>query len=81
MARTSLGRFAEPALWILVALGRGPAAAATLLVSVRRLDGPVGPATLLGALARLERSELIERSTADRPPMYRLTTYSPEASS
>ncbi|TAK02349.1 MAG: PadR family transcriptional regulator [Chloroflexota bacterium] len=81
MARASMGRFAEPALWILVALGRGPAAAATLLVTVRRLDGPVGPATLIGALARLERSELIERSTADRPPMYRLATYSPEASS
>lgn len=76
MARASMGRFAEPALWILVALGRGPAAATSLLVTARRLDGPVGPATLIGALARLERSELIERSTADRPPMYRLTNYS-----
>lgn len=81
MAHPRLGRFAEPALWILVALGRGPAAAATLMVTVRRLDGEVGPATLIGALARLERSELIERSTADRPPMYRLANYSPEASS
>ena len=81
MAHSKLGRFAEPALWILVALRRGPAAAITLLVAVGRLDGQIGPATLLGALARLERSELIERSTADRPPMYRLTDYSPEASS
>ncbi|HEX4898046.1 MAG TPA: hypothetical protein VFV53_06755 [Candidatus Limnocylindrales bacterium] len=81
MAHPRLGRFAEPALWILVALGGGPAAAATLLVAVGRLDGRVGPATLIGALARLERSKLIERSTADRPPMYRLTNYSPEASS
>ena len=81
MSATSMGRFAEPALWILVALGRGPAAAATLMVTVRRLDGQVGPATLIGALARLERSQLIERSTADRPPMYRLANYSPEASS
>jgi DNA-binding PadR family transcriptional regulator len=80
MAHPRLGRFAEPALWILVALRRGPAAATTLLVAVGRLDGQIGPATLLGALARLERSELIERSTADRPPMYRLTNYSPEAS-
>ena len=81
MAHYKLGRFAEPALWILVALRRGPAAATTLLAAVGRLDGHVGPATLLGALARLERSELIERSTADRPPMYRLTNYSREASS
>jgi len=81
MSATSMGRFAEPALWILVALGRGPAAAATLMVTVRRLDGEVGPATLIGALARLERIELIERSTAHRPPMYRLANYSPEASS
>ena len=81
MAHPRLGRFAEPALWILVALGRGPAAAATLMATVRRLDGEVGPATLIGALARLERSELIERSTADHPPLYRLAKYSPEASS
>jgi len=81
MAHPRLGRFAEPALWILVALGRGPAAATTLLAAVGRLDGQVGPATLIGALARLERIELIERSTTDRPPMYRLADYSPEASS
>jgi len=81
MSATRMGRFAEPALWILVALGRGPAAATTLLAAVGRLDGQVGPATLIGALARLERNELIERSTADRPPMYRLANYSPEASS
>ena len=81
MAHPRLGRFAEPALWILVALGRGPAAATTLLAAVGRLDGQVGPATLIGALARLERSELIERSTADRTPMYRLANYAHEASS
>lgn len=79
MAHASLGRFAEPALWILVALGRGPAAAATLLVTVRRLDGEVGPATLIGALARLERRALVERLANSRPPMYRLTNYSHEA--
>jgi DNA-binding PadR family transcriptional regulator len=81
MAHPKLGRFAEPALWILVALRREPAAATTLLVAVGRLDGQVGPATLLGALARLERSKLVERSTTDRPPMYRLTNYAAEASS
>ncbi len=68
-----MGRFAEPALWILVALRRGPARSTALLDAVRALDGPVGPATLLGALARLERSDLVERTTADGRPLYRLS--------
>jgi len=79
MAHPSLGRFAEPALWILVALRRGPAGAASLLTMVRSLDGPVGPATLFGALARLERGALVERATDAGRPMYRLTSYSREA--
>jgi len=78
MAHASLGRFAEPALWILVALGRGPAGAAELLRAVRALDGPVGPGSFLGALARLERTALVERSTSGRQPMYRLTSYRDE---
>jgi DNA-binding PadR family transcriptional regulator len=79
MAHASLGRFAEPALWILVALRRGPAGAAALLAAVRSLDGPVGPATLLGALARLERRALVEHVPEARQPMYRLTNYWREA--
>ena len=70
---TRLGRFAEPALWILVALARGPAGASDLYATVRVLAGPIGPGTLFSALARLERLELVERSTTDRLPMYRLT--------
>jgi DNA-binding PadR family transcriptional regulator len=76
-----MGRFAEPALWILVALGHGPAGAAGLLDSVRAMDGPIGPATLFGALARLERGALVERTIAGGQPMYRLTSQVPEASS
>jgi len=78
MAATGMGRFAEPALWILVALRRGPAAPAALLSAVRGLDGPVGPATLFGALARLERRALVERSIVDGRAMYRLTSHSRE---
>jgi len=78
MAHPSMGRFAEPALWILVALRAGPAGAATLFDTVRSLDGPIGPATLFGALARLERTALVERSTGGRQPMYRLASYPDE---
>lgn len=75
-----MGRFAEPALWILVALGRGPAGAPALFTTVRALDGPVGPGTLLGAIARLERRALIERTIGAGHPVYRLAIYPREAS-
>jgi len=58
-----MGRFGETAMWVLVALGRGPASATSLLDAVRDLDGRIGPATLFGALARLERLSLVQ-STA-----------------
>lgn len=51
-----------------------------MLDAVRALDGLVGPATLLGALARLERGALVERSTGDGTPMYRLANYWREGS-
>ena len=73
-----MGRFAEPALWIVVALGRGPSGAAGLLRAVRSLDGPVGPGSLLGALVRLERVRLVERLLIAGQPMYRLTMYARE---
>lgn len=79
MANASLGRFGEPALWILVALRRGPARAGTLLAAVRSLDGQVGAGTLIAALARLERRALVEHASEARQPMYRLTNYSREA--
>jgi len=81
MAHAGLGRFAEPALWILVALRRGPMGAAGLLAAVRELDGQVGAATLMGALARLERKALVERAATPRQPMYRLASYSREPTS
>jgi DNA-binding PadR family transcriptional regulator len=80
MAGPNFGRFAEPALWILVTLRRGPAAPVALLDAVRGLDGPVGPATLIGALARLEQRALVERAVDGGRWMYRLTTHSREGS-
>ena len=76
MGGARMGRFAEPALWILVVLRGGPAALPAIFQAVRALDGPVGPATLLGALARLERGALVERAMDDGRAMYRLTTHS-----
>jgi DNA-binding PadR family transcriptional regulator len=72
--RGRLGRFLEPALWILVTLAGGPRTAVGLFDGVRRLDGPIGHGTLLGALARLEHLGLIDAGPADRGrPAYRLS--------
>jgi DNA-binding PadR family transcriptional regulator len=69
-----MGRFGETAMWVLVALRSGPAGPATILETVRRLDGQVGPATLFGAIARLERLTLIERTaTGAGAAAYRLS--------
>ncbi len=70
-----LGRFAEPALYILVSLSGGPKHGYAIMTDVEALTGsPMGPGTLYGALARLERRGLIEPLEAvDRRRPYRLT--------
>jgi DNA-binding PadR family transcriptional regulator len=68
-----LGRFGEPAMWILVALRHGPRNGTRLLDDVRELDGRVGPGTLYGAVARLERLALIEATNGGGRRAYRLT--------
>lgn len=71
----TLGRYLEPALWLLIALAGGPLGMVAMLDAVRSLDGPLGHGTLVGALARLEGLRLVESvSTDTRLPMYRLTT-------
>jgi len=68
-----MGRFAETAMWVLVALRHGPASATALLDAVRNLDGRIGPATLFGALARLERLAIVDSAaTATGVRAYRL---------
>lgn len=55
-----LGRFAEPALGILVALAAGPRSSDAIAADVEsRIRSRIGPATLLGSLARLESLGLI----------------------
>jgi len=70
-----LGRFAEPSLYILVALSAGPKHGYAIMADVEDMTGsPLGPGTLYGALARLERRGLIEALEPDeRRRPYRLT--------
>jgi DNA-binding PadR family transcriptional regulator len=70
-----LGRFAEPALLILVSLSDGPKHGYAIMADVESGTGkPLGPGTLYGALARLEERGLIEAlAPVDRRRPYRLT--------
>ncbi|MBF8289573.1 MAG: putative transcriptional regulator [Chloroflexi bacterium] len=69
------GRFAEPSLYILVALSDGPKHGYAIMTDVESMTGaPLGPGTLYGALARLERRGMIEAlAPEDRRRPYRLT--------
>ncbi len=70
-----LGRFAEPALLILVSLADGPKHGYAIMADVEAGTGrPMGPGTLYAALARLEQRGLIEAlDPVDRRRPYRLT--------
>jgi DNA-binding PadR family transcriptional regulator len=70
-----LGRFAEPAILILVSLSGGPKHGYAIMTDVEAGTGrPMGPGTLYAALARLEERGLIEALPAvDRRRPYRLT--------
>jgi DNA-binding PadR family transcriptional regulator len=70
-----LGRFAEPALLILVSLSDGPKHGYAIMADVEAGTGrPMGPGTLYAALARLEERGLIEAlAPVERRRPYRLT--------
>jgi DNA-binding PadR family transcriptional regulator len=70
-----LGRFAEPALLILVALAGGPKHGYAIMAEAEGTSGaPMGPGTLYAALGRLERQGLIEAlPPVDRRRPYQLT--------
>jgi DNA-binding PadR family transcriptional regulator len=72
---TSLGRYVEAALWVLIALDGDPLGLPAMFDTARSLDGPIGHGTFIGALSRLERLRLVESTLSDsRATMYRLTT-------
>jgi DNA-binding PadR family transcriptional regulator len=70
-----LGRFAEPALLILISLADGPKHGYAMMDDIRQTaEVKLGPGTLYGALARLEKGGFIEPvETDDRRRPYRLT--------
>jgi DNA-binding PadR family transcriptional regulator len=72
---TSLGRFSEPALYILISLADGPKHGYAMTRDIERVSGQMlGPGTLYGAIARLESREWIEPLPAEeRRRPYRLT--------
>jgi DNA-binding PadR family transcriptional regulator len=71
-----LGRFSEPALFVLISLADGPKHGYAMMDDIEAIaDVRLGAGTLYGAIARLEARGLIEPLDAeDRRRPYRLTT-------
>ena len=71
----SLGRFSEPALYVLISLAEGPKHGYAITQDIAAVTGQtLGPGTLYGAIARLEARSWIEPLPAeDRRRPYRLT--------
>src|SRR5262245_52402840 len=71
-----LGRFSEPALYILISLANGPKHGYAMTQDIEAVSGQrLGPGTLYGAIARLEARKWIEPLPAvERRRPYRLTT-------
>lgn len=71
-----LGRFSEPALYILISLADGPKHGYAMTQDIEAVSGQtLGPGTLYGAIARLEERRWIEPLPAqERRRPYRLTT-------
>lgn len=69
------GRFAEPALMILISLADGPKHGYAMTDDIETVAGArLGPGTLYGAITRLEGRGLIQRiESADRRNPYKLT--------
>jgi DNA-binding PadR family transcriptional regulator len=70
-----LGRFSEPALYILISLAEGPKHGYAMQQDIAMVTGQtLGPGTLYGAITRLERRKWIAPLPAeDRRRPYRLT--------
>jgi len=70
-----LGRFSEPALYILISLADGPKHGYAMTEDIEAVSGQkLGPGTLYGAIARLEERKWIEPLPAEeRRRPYQLT--------
>jgi DNA-binding PadR family transcriptional regulator len=71
-----LGRFSEPALYVMISLADGPKHGYAMTQDIESVSGQkLGPGTLYGAIARLEARKWIEALPAeDRRRPYRLTS-------
>jgi len=78
---SDLGRFAEPALLILVSLAEAPKHGYAIMTDVNTFAASaIGPGTLYAALARLEKRGLIEpMGPEDRRRPYRITVAGADA--
>ncbi len=75
MDLSDFGHFSDPSLLILSSLAGGPKHGYGMMVDIQALTGiHLGPGTLYGALARLEKSGLIQAvPSQDRRRPYQLT--------
>jgi DNA-binding PadR family transcriptional regulator len=75
------GRFAEPALMILISLAEGPKHGYAMTDDIEQVAGVrFGPGTLYGAITRLEGRGLIQRiESDDRRNPYRLSALGEKA--
>ena len=72
---SDLGRFSDPALFILVSLADGEKHGYAMMEDIEATCGTrLGPGTLYGALSRLERRGLVEPlASEERRKPYRIT--------
>ena len=72
---SDLGRFSEPALFVLLSLADGPKHGYAMTQDIESVTGQkLGPGTLYGAIARLEARKWIEPLPSDdRRRPYKLT--------
>lgn len=72
---SDLGRFSDPALFILMSLADGEKHGYAMMEDIGEVCGvKLGPGTLYGALSRLERRRLVEPLASERRRKpYRLT--------
>ena len=75
------GRFAEPAVMILISLAEGPKHGYAMTDDIEQVAGVrFGPGTLYGAITRLEGRGLIQRlDSEDRRNPYKLTALGEKA--
>jgi DNA-binding PadR family transcriptional regulator len=75
------GRFAEPAVMILISLAQGSKHGYAMTDDIEQISGVrFGPGTLYGAITRLEGRGLIQRlDSEDRRNPYRLTALGEKA--